>query len=112
MQKGVVLVVEVAAFFITYAHHLGDFLRVEGVVAELPDEVGHLLVFVRSLVPLGMRLLDDANQDAEVRIPICRGVERGDSIGKKLCVSPNLSVGNLCLVYVIRHSYGKNRDRM
>ena len=71
---------------------IGDLVGIHQVVAHLADEEGDLLIFLRRLVPLGMGLLDDADQDAQVGEPVLGRFEIDNGPGKQLGVASDLPI--------------------
>ena len=90
-------VVEEAALFVPHAHNIGDLVDIEEVMRERRDQRCHLPVFVRRLVQLGVGLLNNADQNAQVRIALLRSLHLRDGLRKEFCVATNLPVDDLRL---------------
>lgn len=87
-------IVEVASFFVAHADDIGNFIFDE-LIRHLGDERCDLTVLARRLIPLRVRLLDNADEDAEIRIPRLGGIHPSDSSREELCISADLAIDHL-----------------
>jgi len=87
-------VVRKSPFFVSKPHDFRRFFSFYRAMAHVEHEMGNLLIFVRGLVPFGMGLFDDRNQDPDVGIPFFRRWVPTYFLGEQICVASNLTVGH------------------
>jgi hypothetical protein len=73
-------------------------------VAHVEDEMCYLFVLAGSLIPLGMNLLYDGYQDADIWVSFFNGRHLADFNGQKICVSTDRTVYNFG--FVLDHVMG------
>ncbi len=79
-------------FFVPHPNRPFYLVGVELTAAQLVGELGNPLYLLGGLPPLWMGLVDEADEDANIRVSILPRVQLGDRLCEKLSVSAHLSV--------------------
>lgn len=87
-----------SAFLVTQATDVLRLFPIDATVAHVEDEMRNLLVLVGSLIPLGMGLFNDGNQDTDIRISLFYRWHLANFNGQEIRISTDRTVYNLGVV--------------
>jgi len=86
------------ALFVTKPDNVSRLFPIDAAVAHMEDEMRNLLILARSLIPLGMGLFNDGNQDSDEWISLLRRCHLSDFYSQQIGVAANRTVNNLGFV--------------